>query len=78
VEDMRDECGKHGSVVAVAIPRPTPGAPPPPGLGRVFVTFTDPAGAVAAAAALHGRRFGGRTVVASYGNEADVAAGRLG
>jgi hypothetical protein len=56
-------------------PPPT-GAPPPPGLGRVFVTFTDPAGAAAAAAALHGRRFGGRTVVASYGDEGEVGAGR--
>jgi splicing factor U2AF subunit len=79
VDDMRDECGKHGPVADVIIPRPPKeaGAPPPPGVGRVFISFADPAAAVAAAAALHGRRFGGRAVVASYMDEADFSAGRL-
>ena len=79
LEDMRDECGKHGGVEAIAIPRPpAPGVPPPPGLGRVYVTYVDVSGAIAAAAALHGRRFGGRTVVASYGDEGAVREGRYG
>lgn len=41
MEDMRDECGRYGTVVAVHIPRPpAPGAPPPPGLGKVLIEFT--------------------------------------
>lgn len=41
MEDMREECARYGTVVAVHIPRPgPPGAPPPPGLGKVLIEFT--------------------------------------
>ena len=37
-EDVRDECGKFGSVVEVAIRQPrAPGDDPRPGLGKAFV-----------------------------------------
>jgi splicing factor U2AF subunit len=65
LEDMREEAGKFGSVVQVHIPRPpAPGAPPPPGLGKVILEFADPGAAMAARNALHGRKFGGQTVEA--------------
>lgn len=41
MEDMKEECGRYGTVVQVQIPRPgPPGAPPPPGLGKVIIEFT--------------------------------------
>jgi splicing factor U2AF subunit len=69
---------QFGQVTAVVIPRPpAPGQPAPPGLGKVIVEFADVAGAVKAQSILHGRRFGGRTVVATYLSEAQYAAGDL-
>lgn len=51
--------------VQVHIPRPpAPGTPPPPGLGKVLIEFVDPTAAMQARNAMHGRRFGGRTVTA--------------
>lgn len=35
MQDMRDECSKHGSLRRVIIPRPTPTVPNPPGLAKV-------------------------------------------
>jgi splicing factor U2AF subunit len=68
VEDMREEGGKHGALEDVVIPRPAKeeGAPAVPGVGLVVLAFADLAGAGAAQRALHGRRFGGRTVRATY------------
>jgi len=37
LQDMRDECGKHGPLKRVIIPRPTPTVPNPPGLAKVCV-----------------------------------------
>lgn len=67
-EDVRDECGKFGSVVEVAIPRPrAPGDETPvPGLGKAFVRYETVAGATAARDALHGRKFGGKVVNADF------------
>lgn len=77
LEDMRDECAKFGAVVAVAIPRPgPPDAPPPPGLGKVIIEFGDGNAAMTARHALHGRKFGGRTVVATMMGDDDYAAQR--
>lgn len=56
----------------ILIPRPgPPGAPPPPGLGKVLIEFADGNGAIGARNALHGRKFGGRTVTASLMLEQD-------
>ena len=69
---------QFGTVIDVLIPRPAPeGQPPPSGLGKVFINFAEKEGAVNSFRVMHGRRFGGRTVVASYVQEADYAAGNL-
>ncbi|PRW56919.1 splicing factor U2af large subunit A-like isoform X1 [Chlorella sorokiniana] len=75
VEDMREECGKYGRVLAVHIPRPgPPDAPPPRGLGNVIIEFTEYPSAMAARNAMHGRKFGGRVVEAVLMGEADYNA----
>lgn len=35
LQDMKDECSKHGPLKRVIIPRPTPTVPHPPGLAKV-------------------------------------------
>ncbi len=77
-EDMREECGKHGVVLEVRIPRPAAagGDEIVPGLGKVFVQYEEVAGAEAARKALHGRKFGGQIVVADFVDEAAFAEGR--
>lgn len=75
MEDMREECGKYGAVLQVHIPRAgPPGAPPPPGLGRVLIEFGEPSAAIAARNAMHGRKFSGRTVVATLLTDDDYKA----
>lgn len=74
LDDMRSEAAKHGPVVQVVIPRPTPEAPEPAGLGLVVIEFTDANASVRARNQLHGRKFGGRTVMATYMPEAKWAA----
>jgi splicing factor U2AF subunit len=69
---------QFGQVQAVVIPRPAlPGQPAPSGLGKVIVEFADVGGAMAAQKVLNGRRFGGRTVVATYLAETAYTAGQL-
>jgi splicing factor U2AF subunit len=67
-EDVRDECGKFGTVVEIAIPRPRPSGEDAevPGLGRAFVRYETVAAATAARDALHGRKFGGKVVKADF------------
>jgi splicing factor U2AF subunit len=69
LEDMREECSKHGPVENILIPRPMPGNPTPAGLAKVIIVFTDMNGSVKARNAMHGRRFAGRTVTASFLSE---------
>ena len=73
-EDMREECGKFGRVERVAIPRGGGGVA---GVGLVFVVFADAGSAAAARAALHGRRFGGRAVEASFMDPGAFERGEL-
>ena len=62
---------------AIVIPRPPPlGQPPPPGLGKVIVEYTDVDSAVKARNAMHGRKFAGRTVMATFLPEAQYSAGQ--
>lgn len=69
---------QFGQVNNVIIPRPTaPGTPAPSGLGKVIVEFGDDAGCTAAYRVLNGRRFGGRTVVATYLPEQSYVAGQF-
>ncbi|GLJ14101.1 hypothetical protein SUGI_0226030 [Cryptomeria japonica] len=66
LEDMREECGKHGSVVNLVIPRPEPSGQSTPGVGKVFVEYSDTDGSAKAKTSLNGRKFGGNIVVAVY------------
>uniref|UniRef100_A0A0C9RPH5 Splicing factor U2af large subunit n=2 Tax=Spermatophyta TaxID=58024 RepID=A0A0C9RPH5_9CONI len=66
LEDMREECGKYGTLVNLVIPRPDPSGVPAPGVGKVFVEYSDTDGSSKAKAALNGRKFGGNSVVAVY------------
>lgn len=75
MEDMREECAKYGTVLQVHIPRPgPPGEPPVPGLGKVLIEFAEASAAIAARNAMHGRRFSGRTVVATLMTDTDYKA----
>ncbi|CAD6255421.1 unnamed protein product [Miscanthus lutarioriparius] len=64
IEDMRLEAGKYGNLVKVVIPRPDPSGQPVAGVGKVFLEYADVDGAAKAKTALHGRKFGGKPVVA--------------
>ncbi|KAI3839109.1 hypothetical protein MKW98_029446 [Papaver atlanticum] len=66
VEDMRFEGGKYGSLASVIIPRPMADDEPSPGVGSVFLEFSDTNSAGKALVGLHGRKFGGNEVVAVY------------
>ncbi|KAI3991547.1 hypothetical protein MKX01_013677 [Papaver californicum] len=66
VEDMRLEAGKYGSLTSVIIPRPMANEEPSPGVGRVFLEFSDTNGALKAPEGLNGRKFGGNEVVPVY------------
>ena len=74
MEDMQEECGKHGKIVAVVIPRPSKDGSDVPGIGKVFVQYESVDGAMAARTALNGRKFGGSTVIADFLDEADFHA----
>nr|XP_018629068.1 splicing factor U2af large subunit A-like isoform X4 [Nicotiana tomentosiformis] len=69
VEDMRTECGKFGNLVNLAIPRPRPDGEPTPGVGKVFLEYTDVEGSSRAQQGLNGRKFGGNPVVAVFYSE---------
>ncbi|XP_073292994.1 splicing factor U2af large subunit B isoform X4 [Primulina huaijiensis] len=66
LEDMKIECGKFGTLVNVIIPRPPPNNEPAPGVGKVFLEYEDVEGATKARQGLHGRKFGGKEVVAVF------------
>ena len=72
-DDMREECGKFGRVERVSVPRGAAAR----GAGLVFVAFADEGSAAAARAALHGRRFGGRAVEASFMDPGAFERGEL-
>eukprot|EP01018_Ginkgo_biloba_P021154 Gb_01836 [translate_table: standard] len=79
VEDMRDECGKYGTLKSLIIPRPgLSDSEVPSGVGMVFVEYSDIHGAVKAIAALNGRKFSGSTVVAMFYPEDKFLCGDYG
>jgi len=61
VEDIQDECGNHGAVEKVVIPRPGEAD-----VSKIFVRYADPGGAVKAMGALNGRKFNDRTIAITY------------
>ncbi|KAE8682041.1 Splicing factor U2af large subunit B [Hibiscus syriacus] len=75
VEDMRQEGGKYGALVNVVIPRPNPKGEPTPGVGKVFLEYSDVEGSKKAQAAMNGRKFGGNQVIAVYYPENKFAQG---
>ncbi|CDJ47729.1 splicing factor protein, putative [Eimeria brunetti] len=66
-DDVKEECGKHGSVVQVSLSEKDEE-------GRVFVKFTAPSVALAAQNALNGRFFGGRQIHAEFVTDAMINA----
>lgn len=66
-DDVKEECGKHGSVVQVSLSEKDEE-------GRVFVKFTAPSVALAAQHALNGRFFGGRQIHAEFVTDAMISA----
>lgn len=66
LEDMHEECGKHGKIIAVVVPRPSKTGETVTGIGRVFVRYESVDAATKARDALNGRRFGGNTVKADF------------
>ncbi|KAA8515277.1 hypothetical protein F0562_018493 [Nyssa sinensis] len=69
LEDMRDEGGKFGDLMNVVIPRPNPNGELVPGVGKVFLEYSDITSCANARDALSGRKFGGNTVMAVYYEE---------
>ncbi|XP_075666483.1 splicing factor U2af large subunit A-like isoform X2 [Castanea sativa] len=65
-EDMRDECSKFGTLVGIIIPRPDQNGDWIPGVGKVFLEYSDISGCANARNALNGRKFGGNVVSAVY------------
>ncbi|GMJ07928.1 hypothetical protein like AT4G36690 [Hibiscus trionum] len=66
VEDMRQEGGKYGALVNVVIPRPNTNGEPLPGIGKVFLEYSDVEGSRKAQAAMNGRRFGDNQVIVVF------------
>ncbi|KAK1288111.1 Splicing factor U2af large subunit B [Acorus calamus] len=75
LEDMREEGRKYGNLVNVVIPRPHPNGESTPGVGKVYLEYTDVDGAMKARQGLHGRKFGGNSVVAVFYPENKFAEG---
>ena len=71
LEDVTDECNRHGKVDHVVIPRGGNANEGEPFVGKVFVCFVDVEGAEKALKAVNGRRFNGTTVEAVFFGEAD-------
>ncbi|KAG1668494.1 Splicing factor U2AF subunit [Nymphon striatum] len=65
LEDIKEECSKHGVVRSVEIPRPIEGVDVP-GCGKVFVEFNSVIDCQKAQQNLTGRKFANRVVVTSY------------
>ncbi|XWS29316.1 hypothetical protein CRYUN_Cryun24cG0018600 [Craigia yunnanensis] len=66
VEDMKQEGGKYGALVNVVIPRPNPNGEPLPGVGKVFLEYSDIEGSRKAQAAMNGRKFDKNQVIAVF------------
>lgn len=65
MEDIREECSKYGILRSMEIPRPIEGVEVP-GLGKVFIEYTNSMECQQAQQNLAGRKFANRVVVTSY------------
>ncbi|KAL9257531.1 Splicing factor U2af large subunit A-like protein [Drosera capensis] len=75
LEDMKEECRKFGVLVNIIIPRPGMDGVQIPGVGKVFLEYSDIAGCAKAKSMLGGRKFGGNTVTAVYYSEQKFYSG---
>eukprot|EP00250_Pteridium_aquilinum_P016263 c23031_g1_i1 orf=557-2227(-) len=75
-DDIKEECGKFGTVVKLIIPRPQGGGEVS-GLGKAFVEYSDTEGARKAKSSLHQRKFAGNSVIATYYPEDKFERGEL-
>ena len=66
VEDVKDECGKYGTVVDAKILPATP--------GHVYMKFSDENGATTCIGALNNRWFAGKQITAAFVPEAEYSA----
>lgn len=78
LEDVREECGKYGTVEGIAVPRPPPtvGADEP---SRVYIKFGTPNESSKVKEAFNGRQFDGNSISAAFASEDDfnqAAAGK--
>ena len=78
LEDIREECGKYGTILDLKIPRPVQGNRQSPGIGKIFIKYEDAAGAQKAFKTLGGRQFQQRTVVVTYFGEVSILLDDLG
>ncbi|KAF3769349.1 hypothetical protein M406DRAFT_345075 [Cryphonectria parasitica EP155] len=74
-EDVRDECGKFGTILELKVPRPSGGSKQSAGIGKIYVKFDSPESATKALKALAGRKFADRTVVTTYFPEENFEVG---
>lgn len=63
---MMAESQKHGRCINVVIPRPRPDGNDEPHTGKVVIEFEDANVAMRARNALHGRKFAGNEVEATF------------
>ncbi|KAK4952335.1 hypothetical protein LTR17_018723 [Elasticomyces elasticus] len=70
LQDVKEECLKYGAVLDVKMPRPNSGSRQGNGIGKIYIKYESSESAQKALAALAGRKFADRTVVATfYGEE---------
>jgi splicing factor U2AF subunit len=72
VVDVREECEKFGPIKSVSIPRSQDGIQS--NVGKVFLEYEHVEDCTKAHAALGGRLFAGKSVIAVYYDEAKYAA----
>ena len=70
LEDAKGECERHGKIICVR----AKGHGAEAAALKVYVRFETSESAVAAARALHGKQFDGRTVIATFADESTLAA----
>ena len=64
---------QYGAVNDIIIPRPGAAS----GVGKVVLNFADVQSAIAAQRVMNGRKFAGRTVIATFMTDDQLAAGSL-